>query len=111
MKLIPKVDLIYEYKNPKYGPGPSTSMGPNIRKFVFPGFFIGFFLFLAFFSAPCVGNNRFRWSISCLSTKSSTIASENSYYGVGTPPERMGLCQNRYGRTFSRAQNPANVLF
>ena len=38
-------------------------------------------------------------------------ASENSYYGVGTPPERMGLCQNRYGRTFSRAQNPVNMLF
>ena len=35
LKLIPKVDLIYEYKNPKYGPGPSTSMGPNIRKSFF----------------------------------------------------------------------------
>ena len=62
MKLIPKVDLIYEYKNPKYGPGPSTSMGPNIRKFVFPGFFIGFFLFLAFFEACCGVTRPFRWT-------------------------------------------------
>ena len=85
MKLIPKVDLIYEYKNPKYGPGPSTSMGPNIRKFVFPGFFIGFFLFLAFFSASCVGNNRFRWSISCLSTKSSTISKRKQLLWGGDP--------------------------
>ena len=52
MKLIPKVDLRDEYKNPKYGPGPSTSMGPNIRKFVFPGFFIGIFEKNAVFRGP-----------------------------------------------------------
>jgi hypothetical protein len=83
LKLIPKVDLIYEYKNPKYGPGPSTSMGPNIRKFVFPGFFIGFFLFLAFLKAPDMRNNRFQWSISCLLTKSSTV-SKSKHFVLGT---------------------------
>ena len=64
-----------------------------------------------FLRAPCVRNNRFQWSISCLSSKSSTISKSKQLLWGGDPPERMGLCQNRAGRTFSRAQNPANMLF